>query len=138
MKKLFEFALIFCAICLFIAVLDLPGIYYKFLRVVVTIGAIAIAYFLIPKQWQWKLIFVAVAILFNPIFPIYLYEKSKWIPIDIITGILFLLIRVFGKIEKPKENKTIEQEINSINSHKTRDRIVKTTHLKKENNTWKT
>jgi hypothetical protein len=28
--------------------------------------------------------------LFNPIVPIYLYQKSFWMPIDLVTGVLFL------------------------------------------------
>lgn len=92
MKKLFEISLLFCALCLFIAVLDLPSIYYTFLRIVVTAGAIAVAHFLISKQWYWKIAFVGIAILFNPLFPFFLYQKSKWMPIDITIGVLFFII----------------------------------------------
>ena len=36
-------------------------------------------------------IFGIITILFNPLIPIYLNDKSAWIPIDIITAVLFLI-----------------------------------------------
>ncbi len=38
--------------------------------------------------WVW--IFIAVAILFNPIVSIY-FQRSTWRVIDIVTGIIFLV-----------------------------------------------
>lgn len=64
-------------------------------------GALLVLYNAIRfKQYYFSLIFFFILILFNPVFPIYLYRKSVWIPIDIITGILFLLIAF---VEKPEE-----------------------------------
>ena len=39
----------------------------------------------------WVITFGLIAILFNPIIPIYLNNKSAWMPIDIICGIIFII-----------------------------------------------
>ncbi len=107
---------IVCACMLFIAVLKLPIEYYRLLRIIVFAGAILVINENLKKQTHWIVIFTLIAILFNPIFPIYLYKKSIWIPLDIIAGILFLLEtfikkpkKVLRKIEK-KEQKTYERD----------------------------
>ena len=41
---------------------------------------------------KWKLLLIIIGILFNPIMPLYLYEKIHWIPIDLISSCIFLLI----------------------------------------------
>lgn len=103
MKSTITFSLkpisIICALLLFIAVLKLPIEYYTFLRIVVFIGALLVIISL-SKKTIWVIIFGIIAILFNPIIPIYLYFKSYWVPIDIVVGILFLLLLLFSK---PKE-----------------------------------
>ena len=38
---------------------------------------------------EWLYVFIGIAILFNPVLPIYL-SKAIWIPIDIVVGILYL------------------------------------------------
>lgn len=92
-----------CAICCFVAVFRLPIEYYTILRILISMGALLVLYNAARfKQYYFSLIFLFILILFNPIFPIYLYRKSIWIPMDIITGILFLLIAF---VEKPEEKK---------------------------------
>lgn len=121
----------FCALSCFVAVFPLPLIYYTFLRIIVFVAsAITVYYFGKQKEFKWVMIFGIVLILFNPIIPIHFYRKSVWIPIDIVTGILFLLL-IFIK-RKVKE--TSEQNIpETIPQAKTfsRDRIIKT---KQKNN----
>ncbi|MEN3323695.1 DUF6804 family protein [Mariniflexile soesokkakense] len=96
---------VICAFLLFLAVLKMPIEYYTLLRIIVFIGALLIITSLL-KQTLWVIIFGIIAILFNPIIPVYLYLKAYWIPIDIISGILFLLILFF---ERPtKKIKKIE------------------------------
>ncbi len=95
-----------CAILLFLAVLKLPMEYYRFLRVIVFVGALLIVIKNYKEQLFWVFLFIGIAILFNPVFPIYLYKHSIWMPIDIVVGILFLLDCFL--IQKPKEeNKSI-------------------------------
>lgn len=77
------------AFLLLIAILPLPYGYYTFLRWVTCGMAAFTAY--ITYQWGYKwalLIFIPLAILFNPIFPIHL-TKEIWQPIDIACAILF-------------------------------------------------
>lgn len=124
----------FCALCCFAAVLPLPLFYYIFLRIIVSVAAaITVYYFGRQKDFRWVTAFGAVLILFNPIIPIHFYLKSIWIPIDIVTGILFLLlIFIRKKVKKlPKENipKTLPQQKNL-----SRDRIIKTSPKKTNNN----
>jgi len=38
----------------------------------------------------WIITFSLMAILFNPLIPVYLGNKSAWMPIDIIAGIIFV------------------------------------------------
>jgi hypothetical protein len=86
-----RFALL-CAGLLFIAPIDLPIGYYTFLRIIVTIGAFIIINIEIKAGINcWVILFVIVLLLFNPIFPIYLHDKNIWLPIDITSGILFLI-----------------------------------------------
>ena len=74
------------AILLFLGIFSLPYDYYKLLRVIVFISAL---YLISQNKNEWVYIFLGIAILFNPLLPIYL-SKSMWIPIDIIVGILYI------------------------------------------------
>ena len=111
MKSTITFSLkpvsIICALLLFIAVLKLPIEYYTFLRIIIFIGAFLVIISL-SKKGIWVILFGIIAILFNPIIPVYLYLKLYWIPIDIIAGILFLLVLFFNK--QKEESKNIEQK----------------------------
>ncbi len=104
---------IICASTLSIAVFYWSIEYYTFLRVIVCIGALLVITSMNKKQLHWIAIFTIIAILFNSIFPIYLYEKSYWIPIDIFTAILFLLIAFLKPTEKKKEVKKKEEKVYS-------------------------
>lgn len=84
--------LLICAGLLFLGLIDLPIGYYTFLRIVVTIGSIAV----VVTEYEeglgfWVITFGLIAILFNPLIPIYLNNKSAWMQIDIIGGIIFVI-----------------------------------------------
>lgn len=83
---------------LFMAVLDLPYGYYQFLGITVFIGTVYFIYseFKLPTKWQLA-IYAVIAILFNPILPIYL-TKETWLYLDIISGILLLVTIPIRKI----------------------------------------
>jgi hypothetical protein len=102
--------LTFCAICCFVGIFKLPIEYYAFLRILVSVGALIVIYnaFVFKTQY-WSTIFIIILILFNPVFPIYLYRKNIWVPIDIITGILFLLIGFVEKLDFKKEGENTEE-----------------------------
>ncbi len=96
-----------CAFLLFVAILNLPIEYYTVLRIVVFFGSLLVIESLL-KKGVWVIVFGIIAILFNPIIPMYLYIKSYWVPIDITSGIMFLLVLF---IDKPKnEKKKIEDK----------------------------
>ena len=121
--------LTFCALCCFIGIFRLPIEYYTFLRILISIGALLVLYnTLSSKQHYFSIIFLVIFILFNPVFLIYLYRKNIWIPIDIITGILFLLISFIERKEQKKEEEITEETSEpSIPIHQrtvSRDRII--------------
>lgn len=124
----------FCALCCFIAVLPLPLFYYTFLRIIVFIvSGIVVYYFGRQKEFQWVIVFGIIWILFNPIFPIHLYLKSIWIPIDIVTGILFLLLVFIKKKQKELPKEIVAQTLSQPKTF-SRDRIIKTSSKNKINN----
>ena len=80
-----------CAVLLVLAIFRFPIGYYTFLRIAITLGAILILLEELKNGLNlWVLLFGGMAMLFNPILPIYLYKKSLWIPIDIGSAILFV------------------------------------------------
>ncbi|GFZ91100.1 hypothetical protein GCM10011531_23600 [Aquaticitalea lipolytica] len=88
------------------------------LRIVVFIGALLVLNSFIDKSVSWTIVFGLIAILFNPIVPIYLYVKDYWIPIDIVSGIVFLMSLISNKTnekdEVKKDNKTKEFQRDKI------------------------
>lgn len=79
----------------------MPMGYYTFLRIALTLGALTVLYSEVQKDVNLLGIsFIAIAILFNPIFPVYLYQKSLWIAIDIVTAILFLVYWLSQQLKK--------------------------------------
>lgn len=78
------------------------------------------------KQYYFSIIFLVILIIFNPFIPIYLYRKSLWIPIDTITGILFLLIAFTKKPEQKKEQEITEESSMHTTQPQTypRDKII--------------
>jgi len=60
---------------------------------------------------KWKLLLFVIAFIFNPILPLYLYEKIFWIPIDLISSGVFLLMfkqKYTSKTITPMEEKILE------------------------------
>ncbi|KAA1245869.1 DUF6804 family protein [Aquimarina sp. RZ0] len=94
-----------CAIVLVLGIFYFPIVYYTFLRAFITLGAIhVIIRSSIAKEYLWAAIFLIIAILFNPYVPIYLYQKFKWIWIDLLVALLFLMD--FYQPKPKKEEKT--------------------------------
>lgn len=84
--------LIVCAVLLFLGITDLPIGFYTFLRIVVTIGAVAVVFTEFDNRLNiWVIMFGIMAIIFNPIIPVYLNDKSAWMSIDIICGVIFII-----------------------------------------------
>lgn len=68
-----------------------PYSYYQMLRWTVVIAAVYSAWILFSdKRIGWAWFFTAVAVLFNPIAPIYM-QKSDWYIFDVAIGMAFLV-----------------------------------------------
>lgn len=102
------------SLLLFLAIFNLPYGYYTFLRIIIFLIAgwcLFDEYNTIGKlTLVWRIIFVLIALIFNPVLPIYL-SKDVWQIIDIICSILFLVSAVF-KREDIKVNVKVENEKN--------------------------
>lgn len=85
-----QFSIILIILLILTAVADLGvGIgYYTLLRFLVTFGAILWAIQFHEKNQNLFITFFIIAILFNPIIPIYL-GRELWRIVDFITGIIF-------------------------------------------------
>lgn len=71
--------------------------YYTFMKFVVTAVAIYYAYYIyteLKEKGIWFWLLVGVAILFNPIVPIYLYDKSVWMVIDVVVAGYFIALLI--------------------------------------------
>lgn len=89
-KDVFSYVSLLCVALLLLSLLNWQSEYYSVLRIAVFIGAVLVA-LKESKVLFTFFCFVLVAYLFNPFFPVYLYRKVIWIPIDLICALLFLL-----------------------------------------------
>ena len=81
-----------CAALLLIAVVNLPIVYYTILRYIITVGALAAVFLKAKKTINfWDITFIIIALIFNPMIPIYINSKSSWIIIDLLVAALFLI-----------------------------------------------
>lgn len=91
---------LYITVCIILGIAFLPisGGFYILVRIIVTIGAVAAT---IQNSSNginiWSIIYGGMAILFNPLFPVYLHDKGAWVMIDIIAIILFIIQIVRNK-----------------------------------------
>lgn len=84
-----------CLICGFLLLLAIPSWlpygFYILLRWIICFVSVYVAYgFYKSKLIGWTFVFGAIAVLFNPVCPIYL-NKSSWVGLDFISSILFFV-----------------------------------------------
>lgn len=82
------------AALLLLAMADMPSGYYVFMRIVVCLVSTIIAYGSYKEHDSLNggaILFGLMAIIFNPIIPVYLYDREIWMPIDIIGAIIFVV-----------------------------------------------
>ncbi len=76
---------------LILAIFPLPYGYFMLLRLVVTVAAAYVAYENFSKNTQnWGVVFVFIALLFNPFYTIHL-DKTLWTAIDLVVAVLFFI-----------------------------------------------
>ena len=81
-----KYLLSLCIVLLLLCMGDLPIGYYTFVRIIIIIVNEPV------KDLNfWRVAFGLIAIVFNPIIPVYLHDKAIWMPIDIIAAILFTI-----------------------------------------------
>ena len=92
------------AVVLIIGCFFLPIGYYTFLRIVVFIVAVINLYVAYKRDFFYAMVINGVsAVLFNPIIPVYLHNKTFWMIIDIELSIWFILQGIW--IIRSKRNK---------------------------------
>jgi len=102
-------ASIFCTILVVIGLFNLPYGYYTILRLCLCGSAIVVIYIAfdtLNEASRWLL--GAIAILYNPIIPIYFGDKSVWIVLNILT--LFVFWGVFGYIRRGSLKKSEQDQ----------------------------
>lgn len=115
-----KYFLNFTAIACLVGVCSLPIFYYTFLRIVVGIAFIWLAFNAFKqKTFGLGVVFSIIFILFNPVFPVYLRNKILWIPLDIGVAILLLWVanrkseedrKVLNVLEKEKKEKNYSRD----------------------------
>lgn len=93
-----------------VAILPLSTTGYLAVRLVVSLSALyAVFLWDEPVRIEIKFIFLFVAILFNPIFPVILHSKVAWIFIDILVAALF-----FSQLKKNPKDLGDNEGLNAI------------------------
>jgi hypothetical protein len=93
------------AVLLVVGSLPLPIGYYTLLRIVVTASSLIILFRDYNGDIEFsQIIFGLIAILFNPVLPVYFNSKLLWVIIDISVAIIFIM--------KAFSNKTQNQKLN--------------------------
>ncbi|MBB3917054.1 DUF6804 family protein [Rhizobium fabae] len=78
---------------LIVAILPLPYGYYSFLRLAITLSAAYLAWEAYREKYAfngWALILSMVALLFNPLIPVYL-DRGSWFVIDLAVAGIFAM-----------------------------------------------
>lgn len=102
-KQLSLVVRVVAGLMLLIALGDLPYSYYQLLRIVVCGVSIFLIWYFIQVKIEWLgWLFIVPAILFNPIFPVYM-DKSAWQLLDLVFGVAFIAsLSTYGKEEHIK------------------------------------
>lgn len=91
MKEPLKTISITLGVLLSLAIFPFPYGYYSFLRLAVFVGGSFLSYQLYQhKSVGWAVVLACIAILFNPLIPVYL-TREIWLPIDLICAVLFFV-----------------------------------------------
>ena len=88
------------AIALFLSPLFTEGFGATVIRFVVAILALIVAWFALQaRQWWWTVVFVAVAVVWNPIFP-FDFDGPIWLGAQVVGAVLFIIAGALIKNER--------------------------------------
>ena len=89
-SSIINLGLFICGTLLVFGILDLPYSYYKLLRAVICVVSF---YTLLSNRTinPIRAFLIASIILFNPFEP-FIFEKSTWVTIDLVFGVIYLAI----------------------------------------------
>lgn len=97
-------ASVIAAILLIVGCFRLPIGYYTFLRIVVCIVAVMLLFYLKSEGITYRhIVNGLVAILFNPVIPIYLHSKTAWVVIDAAVAVWFIVQTLLNCKNNDKE-----------------------------------
>ncbi|MGO3554126.1 MAG: DUF6804 family protein [Microbacterium gubbeenense] len=89
------------AIALFLAPVLFQTEWSAVVLYVAAIGALIVAWFALQaRQWWWTVVFVAVAVLWNPVFP-FGFEGGAWTVAQFVAAVAFLVAGAL--IKTPRE-----------------------------------
>lgn len=88
------------AVVLFLSPLFLDGTGATVIRYIVAILALIVAWFALQaKQWWWTAVFVAVAVIWNPIYP-FAFEGTAWTFAQFAAALAFLAASALIKVPR--------------------------------------
>lgn len=92
MKSISQTISIIAANLLIIGCFRLPIGYYTFLRIAVCLVAVILLFYPKSESITYRhIVNGLVAILFNPVIPIYLHSKTAWVVIDAAVAVWFIV-----------------------------------------------
>lgn len=100
-KQLSLIVRVVAGLMLLFAIGDHAYSYYQLLRLVICGASIFLIWYFLQAKIEWLgWLFIVPAIVFNPIFPIYM-DKSTWQLLDLIFGVGFLASLITYAKENP-------------------------------------
>jgi len=93
-----------------ISVLPFNDGFYIFTRVVVCLSALYGIFYLNKKEDSSWIIFALIAVLYNPIVPVYLHSRPLWAVINVLTSIFFFRTYITSGDSHVSETYTIVQK----------------------------
>lgn len=88
------------AVALLVGLLLLDNEWFTAVRYVVAILALIVAWFAVQaRQWWWAVVFVVVAVAWNPIFP-FAFAGTGWIAAQVFAAGAFILAGILIKTKR--------------------------------------
>jgi len=88
------------AVVLFVAPLLMDGGWFQIVQYAVSILALIVAWFAVQaRQWWWLLIFIPIAILWNPVLP-FPFSGPFWIAAQPAAAVVFLVAGAVIKVKR--------------------------------------